>query len=85
MTSDIVGILADLERQGRNISLDVIQSAVEQLYGDWNAITKENQQFIEAAVRKKHSKDIYEAVVEEEEQSKQLLVTFEEKATFSHQ
>lgn len=77
--SDIIGILAEHERNNDHLTLDVINKAVKVLYGDWEDFPKDSKSFIENALKNGGYEEIYQSVKAEEKQSKELLIEFEEE------
>lgn len=77
--SDIIGILAEHERNNDPLTLDVINKAVKVLYGDWEDFPKDSKSFIENALKNGGYEEIYQSVKAEEKQSKELLIEFEEE------
>ena len=76
--SDAVGILAEHEKRGAPITMDALRAAVENLYGSWEALPLDSRNFIEDTFRNGDYESIYVSVCEEEENSKDLLVGFQD-------
>lgn len=77
--SDIIGILAEHENRGNPISGDRIDTAVCNLYGNWDGFPAESVSFINDALKKGSYEIVYAAVMEEEKNSRDMLVRFGEK------
>lgn len=77
--SDIIGILAEHEKQGKLITLDAVNSAVDKLYGGWNEFPEDSKSFIEKAIANGDFAKVYKLVKDEESESKDVLIGFEEK------
>lgn len=75
--SDIIGVLAEHEKNGKLITLEQIESAVVKLYGGWENISEDSRKFIEGAVANGSYSEMYTAVRESEKESKNLLIRFE--------
>ena len=75
--SDIVGILAENERNNKHITMGMIDNAVEKLYGGWNDFPEESKPFIETALKNGNFEEIYASVKAEERESKEILIDFE--------
>lgn len=75
--SDIVGILAEHEKNGSPISLDSVRSAVTDLYGSWDCISQEMREFIENTYAIEDLSCLYNTVSEEEARSKAVLIEFQ--------
>lgn len=77
--SDVVGILAEHEKQGNPIVIDDIKDAARKLYGAWEIIPEDSRLFIEDVFQKGNCAVLYDLICKEEERAKDLLVDFEEK------
>ncbi len=77
--SDIIGILAEHERRDDPISKDRIDMAVHNLYGCWDGFPADSVSFIHDALERGNYETIYAAVMEEEKNSKDMLVEFGKK------
>lgn len=77
--SDVIGILAEHEKQGSPISLDKIEAAVENLYGGWEAFPEDSRPFIESALNNGDFENIYASVKSSEMDSKDILIDFEKE------
>ena len=77
--SDIIGILAEHENRGNPISGDRIDMAVHDLYGNWDGFPAESVSFISDALKEGSYETVYAAVMEEEKNSRDMLVRFGEK------
>lgn len=77
--SDIIGILAEHEKKGNPISLEKINTAVINLYGNWDGISADSKKFIEDALNNGGYEKIYSTVNKEEKHTKNIMVEFENK------
>lgn len=77
--SDIIGILANHERSNKPMTMELINNAVETLYGGWDDFPEDSRPFIEHAIEYNNFEEIYLSVKNEEKQSKEILVDFEKK------
>jgi len=77
--SDIIGILAEHENRGNPISKDRIDMAVRELYGSWGGFPADSVSFINDALARGNYGAVYAAVMEEEKNSRDMLVQFGEK------
>ncbi len=75
--SDIIGILADHERNGKPITMEMIDKAVERLYGGWKDFPEDSKPFIENAMKNGKYEEIYSSIKNEEKQSQEILIDFE--------
>lgn len=77
--SDIIGVLAYHENIGMSLSFEGIKKATIDLYGSWDSVSNEAKTFIEAALLTKDLQALFENIVREESEAKELLVDFEAK------
>lgn len=77
--SDIIGILAEHEKKGNPISREQIDTAVCNLYGSWDGFPKDSITFINDVLNRGNYAAVYASVMEEEKNSKDMLVQFGEK------
>lgn len=77
--SDIIGILAEHEKRCQQINYSSISTAVKNLYGGWNEIDERIVTFIETVLDNGKYDEMYEAIRENERNTKSALITFEEK------
>ena len=76
--SDIVGILAEHEKQDKAITLEMIKKAVINLYGSWDKLSADSRDFIEGTMEKGNFEQLYKTVSEEEKKSKETLIEFQQ-------
>lgn len=75
--SDIIGILAEHEKKGAPITLEMVRRAVSDLYGEWESISSESRLFIENIMQQGNFEQIYKHVKDDENETKKLMVHFE--------
>lgn len=75
--SDVIGILAEHEKQGTPITLDKINTAVSSLYDGWDAFPEESKSFVENALKNGDFENVYTSVKNNEIESKDILIGFE--------
>ncbi|MBR1970813.1 MAG: hypothetical protein IKA17_10725 [Clostridia bacterium] len=75
--SDIIGILAEHEKRNQTITLEMINKAVNDLYGGWVDFPEDSKSFIEDAIKKGNYEEVYLSTNEEEKLSKDMLIGFE--------
>lgn len=75
--SDIIGILAEHEKQGVPITIEMVNKAVVDLYGGWEDFPNDSKSFIEDAMTNGNFDEVYTSVKTEEIESKDLLQEFE--------
>lgn len=75
--SDVLGILAEHEKRGNPITLERIQNAVSDLYGDWNTLPEASQNFISNVMRDGNFSELYAQTIIGEKETKELLIGFD--------
>ena len=65
--SDVVGILAEHERNGKKISKESIIKAFEELYGSWDNLSEESKRFLDIVLTSDKSFEEQYADIREEE------------------
>ena len=75
--SDILGILAEHEKRETPITMEQIEKAVKDLYGDWSSLSEMSQAFIENVMADGRFEQLYEQVTFGEQETKELLIQFE--------
>jgi len=76
--SDIVGILSEQEKAGMPIDFEMIDTAVNRLYGGWNGFSEETIAFIKNVLEEKNYQGIYDQIRESEKESREMLLDFQE-------
>lgn len=79
--SDIIGILAQHEKMGKPITLQAVENAVQYLYNGWEQISDDARAFIKNVFAKGNFEDVYATVQKEEQNSKKILIEFQENYT----
>jgi len=77
--SDILGILSEHEKQGSPITMDQIQNAVRELYGDWAVLSDVSKKFIEDVMRKGEFEKTYTEMAAREKEIAELLIRFDKE------
>ena len=77
--SDVLGILAEHEKNGNPISIEEIKRAVDNLYGGMDQISEKSSDFLNAVMKNKNYEKLYETVRSLEKNTKSFLVDFEKK------
>lgn len=75
--SDVIGILIEHEKRGTPITEEMVDQAVNRLYGGWESITADSHRFIQDIFKKGNYEQIYTSVCGEERKSQELIVDFE--------
>ena len=76
--SDIIGVLAEHEKRNHPITLEMINKAVNDLYGGWEDFPEDSKSFIEDAIKNGNYEQVYLSTNEEEKLSKDMLIGFEQ-------
>jgi len=76
--SDVLGILAEHEKNGKPITPERIRKAVSDLYGEWNALPEASRNFIENAMQYGHFSEMYAQTIIGEKETRELLIGFEQ-------
>lgn len=76
--SDIVGILAEHEIKSKPITLEMIKTAIVNLYGSWDKLSPDSRDFIEGTMEKGNFEQLYKTVSEEEKKAKETLLEFQQ-------
>ena len=75
--SDVLGILAEHEKQGKPVSMVQIHKAVTELYGDWQTLSDASRAFIENVMKDGRFEMLYDQIALGEKETRELLVRFE--------
>lgn len=76
--SDVFGVLMEHEASGNPISMEQIEKAVADLYGEWDALPDKSKKVVEDAFRSHDYKGMYERIVVQEKNNRKRLIMFEE-------
>lgn len=74
---DVLGILAEHEKQGKPVSMEQIHKAVTELYGDWQSLPDASRAFIENVMKDGRFELLYDQTAHGEKETRELLVRFE--------
>ena len=77
--SDIIGILAEHEKNRNPIAMEAITVAVDNLYGGMDQIDEKAVSFINAVMENKRYGEMYDAIRESEKNTKSVLLDFDKK------
>ena len=77
--SDIIGILKEHEKRGQPILWDMLEKAVFDLYGNWNAIPSESVTFIRNALSRGDYENVYLQTKGNEQTIRMRLLDFQKK------
>ena len=76
--SDVLGILAEHEKRGTQITMGQIRNAVADLCGDWSSLPDTSRAFIENVMENGEFQQLYQKTKQEEQETKNLLIQFEQ-------
>lgn len=77
--SDVVGILREQQERGKPLSLEMIKTAVCNLYGDWDKLPKSSQELIFEIMKGDQLEKLYAQYRDIEKSAKESLIDFEHK------
>lgn len=78
--SDILGILTAHKKNGKPITIEQIQNAVFDLYGDWSALSEVSRSFIQNVMEEERYENLYGKIRREEIETKDFLLQLEENS-----
>lgn len=76
--SDVVGILLEQQKTGKEISLDSIKRAAGELYDGYENLPETTRAFIEAVYQNPDLPALYEKIRADERQNKDILLEFQD-------
>lgn len=76
--SDVLGILAEHEKNGSPLTLEQIRRATIELYDSWDALPETSRIFIENVMRDGHFEELYAQASIGEKETRSLLLDFEQ-------
>lgn len=76
--SDVIGILMEQRRNGDPITMERIRKASEVLYGGYDRLPESSRTFIEPMLLEDNLSEVYQDILRQERENKDILVTFEE-------
>ena len=77
--SDVVGILNSSRKLNKNITFEMIDKAVNDLYGNWDKIDNEVKCILDKILKTKDLNKLYIDTINNESKSRQQLLEFNEK------
>lgn len=77
--SDVIGILREEKARGKPLTLEMIKTAVCNLYGSWDNLPQDSRDFITEVMRGGQLEILYEQYRNNEKAAKESLVNFEKK------
>ena len=77
--SDIIGIIISNKNNGKNVTYDMIDKAIKNLYGNWNGVDKDIIKILDDILSTNNLEELYNKTISEEQNSRQSLLEFDEK------
>lgn len=75
--SDVIGILIEQKKADKEIELESIKRAADELYNGYENLPASSRDFIEAAYTSKDLSDLYEKIKKDEKENKDMLLEFQ--------
>lgn len=75
--SDVIGILIEQKKADKEIELESIKRAADELYNGYENLPVSSRDFIEAAYTSKDLSDLYEKIKKDEKENKDMLLEFQ--------
>ena len=75
--SDVAGILNEHKANGKEITYAMVDTAVRNLYGDWNDIPRQAIDFLKDLMKSKDLNTSYDKIRRGEEETRKKLIEFE--------
>jgi len=76
--SDVLGVLAEHEKNGNPLTFERIQKAVIDLYGSWDTLPETSQNFMANVMKIGRFEELYAQTAKSEKETKDLLIHFEQ-------
>ena len=77
--SDIVGIIGEHQRRNSPLTLQMIDRAVQELYGSWERISDETKNMVEAALEQPNVSALYQKYRASETEAEAILLDFQQE------
>lgn len=77
--SDVIGILWEQKKQGKPLTLEMIKTAVCNLYNSWDNLPQNSRELITEIMRNEECEKLYEQYRDTEKIAKESLIDFEKK------
>ena len=77
--SDIIGIIISNKNNGKNVTYDMIDKAIKNLYGNWDGVDKDIIKILDDVLSSNNLEELYSKTISEEQNSRQSLLEFDEK------
>ena len=77
--SDIIGIIISNKNNGKDVTYDIIDKAIKNLYGSWDGVDKDIIKILDDILSTNNLEELYNRTISEEQNSRQSLIEFDEK------
>ena len=77
--SDIVGIIGEHQRRNTPLTFQMIDRAIQELYGSWDRISDETKAMVEAALEQPNASELYEKYRATETEVEAILLEFQQE------
>lgn len=77
--SDVIGILREQKEKGKPLTLEMIKTAVCNLYDSWDNLPQDSRELITEVMRDAQYEKLYEQYRSNEKSAKESLIDFEKK------
>ena len=77
--SDIIGIIISNKKNGKDVTYDMIDKAIKNLYGSWDGVDKDIIKILDDILSTNNLEELYNKTISEEQNSRQSLIEFDEK------
>ena len=77
--SDIVGIIGEHQRRNTPLTFDMIDRAVQELYGSWERISEDTKALVKAALENPNASELYRQYRASEAEAEAILLDFQQE------
>lgn len=77
--SDIVGIIGEHQRRNTPLTFDMIDCAVQELYGSWERISEDTKALVKAALENPNASELYRQYRASEAEAEAILLDFQQE------
>ena len=77
--SDIIGIIISNKNNGKDVTYDMIDKSIKNLYGSWDGVDKDIIKILDDILSTNNLEELYNKTISEEQNSRQSLIEFDEK------
>ena len=77
--SDIIGIIISNKKNGKDVTYDMIDKAIKNLYGSWDGVDKDIIKILDDILSTNNLEELYNKTISEEQNSRQSLIEFDKK------